>query len=110
VGQRHHAIDIGEIGQWIVAGERILLEDVRHHACDMGAAIHASENADVVAGGDAAVGAADAVEGRRQIEVRRRRDIDAERIVLGEIAHAAILGVDVLSRRDRCVAKPMIWP
>ena len=40
VGQRHHAIDIREIRQRIVAGERILLEDIRDHAGNMGAAIH----------------------------------------------------------------------
>ena len=101
VGQRHHAVDVGEIGQRIVAGERILLEDIRDHAGDMRAAIHRGEDADIVAGRHPAVGTADAVEGRGQIEIRRRRDVDAEGIVLGEIAHAAILGVDVLARRDR---------
>ena len=105
VGQRHHAIDIGKIGQRIVAGERILLEDIRHHAGDMGAAVHAGEDADVVAGGDAAVRALDTVEGRRQIKVRRRRYVNAERIILGEIAHAAILRVDMLSRCDRLRGK-----
>ena len=100
VGQRHHAVDVREIGQRIVAGERILLEDVGDHARDMRAAIHRGEDADIVAGRDPSVGAADALEGRGQIEIRRRRDVDAEGIVLGEIAHAAILGVDVLARRD----------
>ncbi len=70
VGQRDHAIDIGKIRQRIVAGERILLEDIRDHARDMRAAIHRGENADVIAGRDAPVGAADAVEGRGQIEIR----------------------------------------
>ena len=101
VGQRDHAVDIGEIGQRIVAGERILLEHVGDHARDMRAAIHRGEDADIVARRDAAVGAADALEGRGQIEIRRRLDVDAVGIVLGEIAHAAILGVDVLARRDR---------
>ena len=101
VGQRDHAIDIGKIRQRIVAGERILLEDVGDDARDMRAAVHRGEDADIVAGGDAAVGTADAVEGRGQIEIRRRRDVDAEGVVFGEIAHAAILGVDMLARRDR---------
>ena len=101
VGQRDHAVDIGKIRQRIVAGERILLEDVGDHAGDMGAAIHRGEDADVVAGRDAAIGTADAFEGRGQIEIRRRRDVDAESIILGEIAHAAILGMDMLARRDR---------
>ena len=101
VGQRDHAVDIGKIGERIVAGERILLEDIGDHAGDMRAAIHGGEDADIVAGRDPAVGTADAVEGRGQIEVRRRRDVDAEGVVLGEIAHAAILGVHMLARRDR---------
>ena len=100
VGQRHHAVDIGEIRQRIVVGERILLEDVGDHARDMRAAIHRGEDADIVAGRDPPVGTDNALEGRGQIEIRRRRDIDAERIVLGEIAHAAILGMDMLARRD----------
>ena len=100
VGQRDHAVDIGEIRQRIVVGERILLEDVSDHAGDMRAAIHRRQDADIVAGGDAPVGADNALEGRGQIEIRRRRDVDAERIVLGEIAHAAILGMDMLARRN----------
>src|SRR5882724_905652 len=66
----------------------------------MGAAIHRGEDTDIVAGRDAAVGASDALESRRQVEIRHGLDVDAERIVLGEIAHAAVLGVDVLARRD----------
>ncbi len=101
VGQRDHAVDIGKVGQRIIAGERILLEDVGDDAGDMGAAIHRGEDADIVARRDAAVRAADALEGRGQIEVRRRLDVDAIGIVLGEIAHAAVLRVHVLARRDR---------
>ena len=101
VGQRDHAVDIGKIGQRIVAGERILLEDVGDQARDMRAAVHRGEDADIVARRHAAVGTADAVEGRGQIEVRHRLDVDAVGIVLGEIAHAAVLGVHVLARRDR---------
>ena len=101
VGQRHDAVDIRKIGQRIVAGERIFLEDVSDEARDMGAAIHRGEDADIVAGGDAPIRAADALEGRRQIEIRHRLDVDAERIVLGEIAHAAVLRVHMLARRNR---------
>ena len=101
VRQRDHAIDIGKIGQRIVAGERILLEDIGDETRDVGTAIHRGEDADIVAGRDPSVRAADAVESRGQIEIRHRLDVDAERIVFGEIAHAAILGVDVLAGRDR---------
>ena len=101
VGQRDHAVDIREIGQRIVAGEWILLEHVGDDAGDMGAAIHRGEDADIVARRHPAVGAANALEGRGQIEIRHRLDVDAVGIVLGEIAHAAVLRVDVLARRNR---------
>ena len=101
VGQRHHAIDVGKIGQRVVAGERIALEHVGDHARDMRAAVHRGEDADVVARRDPAVRAADALEGRGQIEIRHRLDVDAIGIVLGEIAHAAVMGVHVLARRNR---------
>src|SRR5258706_11321273 len=67
----------------------------------MRAAVHRGEDADIVAGRHAPIGTADAVKGRGQIEVRRRGDVDAERVVLGEITHAAILGMDMLARLDR---------
>jgi hypothetical protein len=67
----------------------------------MGAAVHGGEDADIVAGRHASIRPDDAVEGCGQIKVRRRRDTDAEGVVLGEIAHAAILGVDMLPRQDR---------
>ena len=101
VGQRDHAVDIGEVGERIVAGERILLEDIGDHAGDMRAAIHRGEDADIIAGRNPPVGTANALEGRGQIEVRHRLDVDAEGVVLGEIAHAAILGVHMLARRNR---------
>ena len=101
VGQRDHAIDIRKIGQRIIAGERILLEHVGDDAGDMGAAIHRGEDADIVARRDAPVTAADALEGRGQIEIRHRLDVDTIGIVLGEIAHAAVLRVHMLARRNR---------
>ena len=101
VGERDHAVDIGEVGERIVAGERILLEDIGDHAGDMRAAIHGGEDADIVAGRNPPVRTANALERGGQIEVRHRLDIDAEGVVLGEIAHAAILGVHMLARRDR---------
>src|SRR6185437_11965273 len=84
----------------IVAGERVLLEDVGDKARDMGAAIHGGEDADIVAGGDPAIRAADAVERRRQIEVRHWLDVDAIGVILVEIAHAAVLRMHMLAGRD----------
>src|SRR5258708_19685779 len=52
VGERDHAIDIGEIGQWVVVRERILLEDIGDHAADMAAPIHRGEDADIVSAPD----------------------------------------------------------
>jgi hypothetical protein len=101
VGERDHAVDIGKIRQRIVVGERILLEDIGDHAGDMGAAVHRGEDADIVAGRHPPVGAADAIESRGQIEIRCRRNVDAEGVILGEIAHAAILRMHVLAGRDR---------
>ena len=101
VGERDHAVDIGKLGQRIVMRERVLLEDIGDEAGDMGAAIHRGEDADIVAGRDAAVGTANAVEGRRQVEIRHRLDVDAIRIIFCKVAHAAILRVHVLAGRDR---------
>ncbi len=101
VGERNDAVDIGIVGERIVPGEGILLEHVGDHAGHMGAAIHRGEDADIVARRDAAVAAPEAHESRRQIEIRRRLDVHAIGVVAVEIAHAAILGVDVLARRNR---------
>ena len=65
VRQRDHAVDVREIGQRVVAGERVALERIGDEAGGMGAAIHRGEDADVVARGDAPVRTADALEGRR---------------------------------------------
>src|SRR5580692_10843205 len=54
----------------------------------------------IVAGRHPSIGPADAVEGCRQIEIRHRLDVDAKGVILGEIAHAAILRMDVLARRN----------
>ncbi len=60
----------------------------------------AGQDADVVAGGDAAVGPADA-HGSRGGRVRAgRAGVDARGVVLGEVAHAAVVHVDVLAGRD----------
>ena len=100
VGEGDDAVHVGEIGQRVVTGERVLLEDVGDHAGHMGTAVHAGQDADIVARGGPAVGTADAFEGRGQVEIRGRLGVDAPGIVLGEIAHAAIMFVHMLAGGD----------
>ena len=101
VGQRDDTIDVRKRCQRIVAGERILLEHIGDEACDMCAAIHRGENADVIACRDAPVRTANALKRRGQIEVRCRLDVDAVRVILGKFPHADVLHMDMLTRRDR---------
>jgi hypothetical protein len=42
-----------------------------------------------------------ALERRGQIEIRRRPGVHAVGVILGEIAHAHVLHMDMLARRDR---------
>ena len=101
VRERHHAIDVGKIGERVGAGERVALERVGDQPRDMGAAIHAGQDADVVARRRPPVGAADALEARRLVGHRRRVRIAAERVVARERPHAEIMHMDVLAGRDR---------
>ena len=101
VRQRHHAIDIRELRQRIVAGERIAAEHIGDQPGDMRRAVHRRQDADVVARRHAAVRSADAVERRRRVGVVGRLRIDAVGVVLGEVAHLAVLHVHVLAGRDR---------
>lgn len=63
VGERHDAVHIREIGEWLVPGERIALEGVGDEARGVRAAVHRGEDADVVARRDAAIRPHDALEG-----------------------------------------------
>ena len=101
VRQRHHAIDVRIVGQRIGAGERVALEIVGDDVGDMRRAVHAGQDADVVARRHPPVGPHDALEGRRRIEIGGRPHVLAIGVVLGEIAHAAVVHMHVLARRDR---------
>src|SRR5262249_48393150 len=69
VGERHHPVDIRIVGKWILAGERILFEDVGDETGDMRAAIHRRQDADIVARGHAAIGPANSVKRGREVEI-----------------------------------------
>jgi hypothetical protein len=101
VGQRDDTVDIREIRQRIVAGERVAAEHVGDHARDMSRAVHARQDADVVACRNFPVRTADAFEGRGSIDEIRRPRIGAVGVILGEIAHLQVVHMDVLAGRDR---------
>ena len=97
VRERHHAIDVGELGQRVLARERIALERIGDQAGHMGAAVHGRQDADVVARRDAPVRADDPLERRRFRNVRGRFDVDPVGVVLVEVAHAQVVDMDVLT-------------
>src|SRR5690606_17021456 len=87
VGQRHHAIDVGELGQGRPA------EPVGDVAGDGGGAVHAGQHADVVAGGDAPVLAHDAVEHRPLVlrHIVGRLRVGADPMVARERVHLHVV-------------------
>jgi len=98
---RNDTVDVGIIRQRIVAGERIAAEHVGHHAGDMGGAVHAGQDADIVASCDFPVWSADTLERCGGVEERRRLRIGAVSVILCEIAHLAVVHMYVLAGRDR---------
>jgi hypothetical protein len=91
MGQRHDAVDVGEL-------RKQRLDPGRDHAAGGRRAVHRGDDADVVARGGAAVGAAIALEGGGRGDVLGRVRIGAEGIVALEIAHDAIVRMDVRAR------------
>ena len=98
MGDRHHAVDIRELLQHAGA-----LEMRGDHPAGGGRAVHRRQDADVVAGADLAIGAAEALEGRALglRQHRGRLGVGAEGVVALEIAHGAVLDMDVLAGADR---------
>ena len=101
VGQRDHTIDVGEIGQR--SGVYGLREMVGNRPCNSGRAVHAGENADVVARGHAAIRAHIA----HELGVKLGGlgfDIGAKRVVAGKVAfvgaHVEVVGVHMLACCD----------
>ena len=95
VRQRHHAVDVGEVGQQ----RAHLLRDV---AAGGGRAVHGGDDAEIVARGDAPVLAHDALEGgsigRGHVVGLPR--VGAEGVVALEAAHLHVVRVHMRARRD----------
>ena len=100
VGEGDDAVDIGVVGERIAAGDGVFAEGHGDQVGDVGGAVHAGEDADVVAGGDAAVRAVDAHEGGRRVGEVGGAGVDAVGVVAGEVAHAGVVGVDVFAGGD----------
>ena len=102
VGEGDDTVHVWVFVQGILALEGITLEHAGDEFGDMGGAVHGREDTDIVAGGDAPVRAADAHEAGLRVKESGRGGGFAEGIVLGEVAHAAIMhmhmpaGADVL--------------
>ncbi len=94
VHQRDHAVDVGEVG------ERAAAEMIGDVARRGRRAVHRGQDADEVARRDAAVGAPYALEGRALGlgHERGRLGGGAEGVVAIEIAHRAVVHVNVVAR------------
>ena len=99
VRQRDDAVDVREALERARVG--VAPEVVGDRARHRRRAVHRGEDADVVARRDAAVGADDAVEGRRVGDVLGRLGAARRRVLAREARELEVVGVDVLARRDR---------
>ena len=99
VGQGDDAVDVREALERLRVG--VAAEVVGDGAGHRRRAVHRGQDADVVAGGDAAVGADDAVEGRRRVDVGGGLGAARRRVVAGEARELEVVRVHVLARRDR---------
>ena len=89
----------GERGQCL--GVDVAPEVVGDRARRGGRAVHRGQHADVVARGDAAVGADDALEGRRLGDVGGGQRAGAGVVRAREVAERQVVRVHVLAGRDR---------
>ena len=90
------AVDVRVLGQHL--GRKPLGDELRHR----GRAVHGRQDADVVARADLAVAAHEAAE-RAPLRLGYHRDrphVLPDGVVAGELAHAAIVHMDVLARCD----------
>ena len=100
MGQRHHAIHLGIIGQRVIPiAEGVFGEGAGDQVRHMGGTIHAGDDANVIARGHPAIGAADALENLRHLGQRRRPGIHPPGVITGEIAHRHIVGMHPFPRR-----------
>ncbi|MNV52856.1 hypothetical protein D3C71_1449700 [compost metagenome] len=98
VRQRHHAVHVRTGGQRV--GMDVAAEMVGDGARHRGRTVHAGQDADVVARGDAAVGAHDAIEGGGLRHVVSGVRALPHRVVALEFRELQIVRVHVLSGRD----------
>ena len=95
VMDRHHAIDVR------VLRHEVFVEVLGDHAADVRRAVHAGDDREVVAGGDAAVGALDAHKGGGVGSVFDRLVVGTERVIALEVAHRQVVHMHVIARLDR---------
>ncbi|MNO95576.1 hypothetical protein D3C76_872210 [compost metagenome] len=96
VGQRYHAVDVRVIGQHFRVD--VAAKMVGHGPGHGRRAVHRGEDADVVAGGDPAIGAHDALELR--LAAGLAAGVDTEGVVTGEIAHLHVVHMHVFTGVD----------
>ncbi len=78
-----------------------MVDPVGDHADHSRGAVHGGAEGDVVPRTDAAVGAAEALEGRfRRVAILHRLEVDADMVVLVVASHRAIVDVDMRAGRN----------
>ena len=85
-----------------IVGQQVALDPRRDLAGDGGRAVHAGQHADIVAGADLAVGAAETLEGRALgfRHVIGRAGIGPERVVAHEVVHLDVMDMDMAAGLD----------
>jgi hypothetical protein len=103
VSERHHTVDIREFVERARRAE-LLGNDPRNR----GRTIHGGQNADVVAGGDPAIGAHDAFECRCLVRRERRgiAAVAADRAIRLTWNKSEVVGVHVLTGLDPAARRP----
>ena len=96
MGQRYDTVDVGVIGQCF--GMDVTAKLVGNGPRNGRRTVDRGENADVIASGNPAIGAHDALE--KRLGLRCFMGVDTECVVSGEVAHFNVLHVHMLARLD----------